>query len=80
MSQHKCSADDSIISVRFPSFCKWNELSKLFTIKRGALHSLEKAYAVFSEEKDLYVFLMDFLENKRIFAKGVRSYNPCLNK
>ena len=29
---------------------------------RGALHSLEKAYEIFSEQKDLYGFLMDFLE------------------
>ena len=27
---------------------------------RGALHSLEKAYEIFSEQKDLYGFLMDF--------------------
>ena len=33
-------------------------------IQRGALHSLEKAYEIFSE--------WIFLENKRIFAKGVR--------
>ena len=27
---------------------------------RGALHSLETAYEIFSKQKDLYGFLMDF--------------------
>ena len=27
---------------------------------RGAIHSLEKAYEIFSQQKDLYGFLMDF--------------------
>ena len=27
---------------------------------RGVLHSLEKAYEIFSEQKDLYGFVMDF--------------------
>ena len=29
-------------------------------LNRGALHSLEKAYEIFLEQKDLYRFLMDF--------------------
>ena len=29
-------------------------------IDRGVLHSLENAYEIFSEQKDLYGFLMDF--------------------
>ena len=31
-----------------------------YCCSRGALHSLEKAYEIFSEQKDLYGFLMDF--------------------
>ena len=41
--------------------------------ERGALHSLEKAYESFSEQKDSYGFLWIFLENKRIFD-GVRDF------
>ena len=41
---------------------------------RGAFHSFEKAYEILSQQKDSYGFLVDFLENKRIFAKGVRDF------
>ena len=30
------------------------------TLDRGALHSLKMAYEIFSEQKDLQGFLMDF--------------------
>ena len=33
--------------------------NKLNVVHRGALHSLEIAYEIFSEQKDLYGFLMD---------------------
>ena len=32
----------------------------------------KKAYEILSQQKDSYGFLVDFLRNKRIFAKGVR--------
>ena len=36
---------------------------------RGALHSLEKAYEIFSEQKDLYGFLMDFSGKQKDFCQ-----------
>ena len=33
---------------------------EIASTKRGALHSLEIAYEIFSEQKDLHGFLMDF--------------------
>ena len=44
------------------------------TIGRGAFHLLERAYEIFSRQKDFYGFWMDFFGNKRIFAKSVRDF------
>ena len=41
---------------------------------RGAVHSLEKAYEISLEQRDLFGFLMDFSSKKGILAKGVRGF------
>ena len=37
--------------------------------KRGAFHSFENAYYIFSEQKDLYGFLMDFSSKQKDFCQ-----------
>ena len=36
---------------------------------RGAFHSFEKAYEIFSEQKDFYGFLMDFSCKQKDFCQ-----------
>ena len=50
--------------------------------RRGAFHSFEKAYEIFSEQKDFYGFLMDFSCKQRNFGQrrtrffGVKCPSP----
>ena len=44
------------------------------SLKRGALHSSEKRTRFFLNKRILKNFSWIFLENKRIFAKGVRDF------
>ena len=43
----------------------------VFTLNycRGAFHSFEKAYEIFSEQKDFYGFLMDFPGKQKDFCQ-----------
>ena len=47
----------------------WKEL----TI-RGALHSLEKAYEIFLEQKNIYGFLMDFSWKQKDFCRRYKRF------
>ena len=56
-----------------------------YTMRRGARHSSEKAYEIFSEQKDLTGFLMDFSLRQKDFCQrctrflGVRCPSQCDN-
>ena len=53
---------------------KTTQISSLQTECRGVYHSSEKVYEIFQNNGIFRDFLQIFLENKRIFDKGVRDF------